>query len=202
MEPAPLSYTFSPLPSPASPSAVPDKPLVFLDLDGVCVDFITAACALHGTTPDQIDWARHGFYISDGLGITRNAFWAPITAGGAAFWEGLDPYPWFEELLDAVADAEVYVCSSPSLDPGSLAGKVAWMYRHFPKAMHRRFVLTGHKHLLARPGRFLVDDADHNAEKWARAGGTPVLFPRPWNSAAAESADPVAAVRRVLAAAQ
>jgi len=166
------------LSSPASPSPLPDNPLVFLDLDGVCVDFITAACAAHGTS--------------------REAFWAPITAGGAAFWHDLEPYPWFDDLLDAVSGAEVYVCSSPSRDPGSLAGKVAWMYDHFPKHMHRQFVLTSHKHLLAKPGRFLVDDAEHNAEAWARAGGTPILFPRPWNRAAAESADPVAAVRRAL----
>ncbi len=174
------------------------RPLVFLDLDGVCVDFVSAACRLHGTTPEQIDWHTCGFYIADGLGLSRDQFWEPIRQAGSAFWRDLEPYPWLGELLEAVEGAEVHVCTSPSRDPASLMGKVEWIYRHFPRHLHRQFVLTQQKHLLARPGRFLVDDAEFNAEAWENAGGSPILFPRPWNAASAEATDPVAAVRRAL----
>ncbi len=43
------------------------------------------------------------------------------------------------------------------------------------------YVIGPHKHLLAKSGGILIDDSDTNCQKFRLSGGTPILFPQPWN---------------------
>lgn len=76
------------------------------------------------------------------------------------------------------------ILTSPSLAPSCLEGKVRWLYEHFPKEKGRHFsdfLIGNQKHLLAWPGRVLIDDAEANVEKFRSAGGEAILFPQVWN---------------------
>lgn len=82
----------------------------------------------------------------------------------------------------AVGSKEVYFLTSPTRCPFSAYGKMVWIENHFPQ-MRRRFLIGAPKHTVAQPGHLLVDDADHNCDKFVENGGRAILFPRPWNSA-------------------
>lgn len=54
------------------------------------------------------------------------------------------------------------------------------MKRHLPGYAKRLFIGSA-KHLVAGPGKVLVDDHDTNVDAFAGAGGLTVQPPRPWN---------------------
>jgi hypothetical protein len=73
------------------------------------------------------------------------------------------------------------------------AGTYAWVAGNYPL----KTILMDDKHLLAGPGRVLIDDKDSNIDAWIDAGGIGILVPRPWNSAY-HVADVVAHVEHCL----
>lgn len=157
------------------------KPVCFLDLDGVLVDFVGGALAMHGKhiPPAEVRWdfpSQVGFD-----GVNAAAFWAPL---GRDFWAGLGWTADGRGILAAVEDAfgpeRVCLLTSPCLTPGCAEGKLDWVRRELP-GYARRVLVGPCKHLLAGPGKLLVDDHDANCEAFAKAGGASVLVPRPWN---------------------
>lgn len=172
---------------------------VYLDLDGVLVDFIGGALAALGV-PDAArheltHWnsmdeqaERHGL-CPPGQGNAH--VWSTIDDLGADFWAGLDTLPYGNVLLTHLLACNVDLCfvTAPSRHHDSAAGKVMWLknnlsnevYRNKP--LHRRFALCPTKHLLAAPTKLLVDDRDRNCRLFRKAGGQTVLWPQPWNSA-------------------
>lgn len=158
------------------------KPVCFLDMDGVLVDFTGGAFKLHGRSipVSEIQWdfcSQMGF---DGTDDT--AFWAPM---GFEFWRDLD---WTTEgcdLLDKIelifgGPENVCLLSSPCKTPGCIDGKLAWIAKNAPQ-YSRRNLIGKPKELVASPHKILVDDYDANVEKFAKAGGRTVLIPRSWN---------------------
>ncbi|MEM1297110.1 MAG: hypothetical protein AAGH89_17220 [Verrucomicrobiota bacterium] len=158
---------------------------LFLDLDGVFADFTRAALRLHDEEHYLESWPTGERDISKVLGISKTAFWKKIDRAGTEFWESLEPYPWFEELIDVARNTAPFaLLTAPSLSPDSLAGKAAWIDRHFPKIEGRKFrnfLITSQKHLLAGPGRVLIDDSASMVSAFRRAGGNAILFPQIWN---------------------
>jgi 5'(3')-deoxyribonucleotidase len=185
--------------SPASPSVSPtnSSPPIYIDLDGVLVDFFSAAIRTHGR-PDLLktfpqSWPAGEREIAKVLGITDDEFWAKIDER-ATWWMELDAYEWWSPLLTEV---ELYagdnwrLLSTPSRHHFSAGGKWAWVEEIFGR-VHERLILTKEKWRLAvnagAGGRavpcVLIDDNDKNCEKWAAAGGHAILFPQPWNKRA------------------
>jgi 5'(3')-deoxyribonucleotidase len=154
-------------------------------MDGVLTDFVSAALRLHGRPGALHDWPRGERDIPKMLNLTRTQYWKLIDAQGADFWASLEPFSWFGELVALAREfAPVTVLTSPSLAPSCLEGKVRWLYAHFPKEKGRHFsdfLIGNQKHLLAQPGRVLVDDAEANVEAFRSAGGQAILFPQVWN---------------------
>jgi hypothetical protein len=157
------------------------RKVCFLDLDGVLVDFVSGALALHGVTLPRSE-VRWNFLTQIGFdGINDPRFWSPM---GHDFWANL---PWTAEgplVLLAVerlygAD-NVALMTSPCDTPGSVEGKLSWVCRELP-AYRRRLFVGPAKHLAAGPGKVLVDDHDANVDKFCAAGGSALLVPRPWN---------------------
>jgi len=50
-----------------------------------------------------------------------------------------------------------------------------------------RSMFGSEKWLMAGLDRLLIDDADHNIDKFVQYGGHTLLVPRPWNHAHAQS---------------
>lgn len=124
--------------------------LVFFDMDGTTV----------GWEPPPPRWA---------LADERHDWWA-----------GLPRAPWAAALvtvaLTAVGPPRVFFLSRPTDDPRSYSGKAEWVKNHFPD-LSGQLILTQHKHLLAGPGRVLVDDKPVYACGWEAAGGSFLLVP-------------------------
>ena len=162
------------------------KPVIYLDMDGVCCDFVSAAIRLHGYGPQVImhKWQqgyRGEFSVARVLGIDRTLMWDTITDAGEAFWSNLAEYPWFQQMYTTLSSmAQVVFLSSPALHPTSVAGKLHWLQARYGAAF-RDYIFTSQKHLLAHAHALLIDDHEGNVEDFAAAGGQSLLFPHVWN---------------------
>jgi len=162
--------------------------LIVLDMDGVLADFVSGTCALFGM-PSGWQPSHWDFY--DDFGVDARTFWAKVSMR-PDFWLDLEPTPWKDELVSLAQQhgREWVIATSPAIDPSCWQQKVAWVYEHVD-ACCRNLVVTPQKHLLSAPGRVLIDDSDHNVEKWRAAGGTAILFPTPWNENRGLADDPI-----------
>lgn len=160
--------------------------IIFLDMDGVCADFVGAAleaCGHPELAPIRC-WD-----MSKQMGITVSEFWRRIDAKGIGFWEGLQEYHWFNNMYDSLCrQGEVYFVSAPSNSIHSFSGKAAWLKGRFSPHFNR-LIFTQHKHLLAGgPGeRVLIDDNEKNCKSFREHGGRAILFPQTWNGADPDS---------------
>lgn len=160
---------------------------VFIDMDGVLADFISASlglfgCAHRGSKISGWDGMTkvvndYGRQIGD---ITEQDFWNAIDDTGPEFWAHLPLMYGARALVDHVAESgcPFSLLTSPSRHPNSLAGKGTWIRRNFPE-MNRKTIYTPQKHLLAAPGRLLIDDGDHNVTPWREHGGTALHWVAP-----------------------
>lgn len=172
---------------------------IYLDLDGVLCDFVSAAFAAHGRqyNGEKLEW---DFFKA--WGMNSRQFWYAIDETGPAFWSGISPYPWCYEVRDLVAsfDPDYRVATSPSEHPHSAGGKVAWIRNHLPGVTARRRHLTASKAELAKAGRVLIDDSPANCAEWCKAGGRAILFPAPHNGFCVATNDVVTYLRAELRA--
>ena len=116
------------------------------------------------------------------LNVKKSVFWPKVTKAGMEFWSEMNPLPWFDDLFRVFENEDVFICTSPSSHWTSLAGKDVWMKKYLPKYMHRKFVITPHKYLLANPNSVLVDDSEKKILPFASEGGHTILFPAPYNA--------------------
>jgi 5'(3')-deoxyribonucleotidase len=159
--------------------------VLFLDMDGVLCDFHGRAAEEFGCdVTDFTEWA-----IWEPMGLSEAAFWKWLGTRSREWWASLDPYPWAQEVVDAVrrADPEFRVLSAASKG-FSVAGKIDWFEKHFGDHFSR-FHFTSQKSDLAGPGRVLIDDNDANCESFSASGGKFILFPQPWNKAGGMAKD-------------
>lgn len=161
---------------------------VFLDMDGVLVDFAKAAFKLHGVNykhyPTGFGW--------DIVGAINSIAHNPISEQN--FWGKMDEYFWATlpktSLCDIlVADAakcfepeNIFILTSGG-SPAAASGKIRWISHNLPAYMQMNVLIGAHKHLLAGPGTLLIDDCDQQVDNFRAAGGEAILVPRPWNTA-------------------
>lgn len=164
-------------------------PLLYLDLDGVLVDFVGGVCRLTGV--NENDLVRHHkkplpVRLDD---LFERPFAEINTRIDLAFWYNLDPYPWADELVEIVScmfRGRVFLCTSagrPGSDFFNLAviGKALWVDRHYPH-LAERLIFAFEKWPLAGCNRILVDDSEMHVERFQENKGIGVLFPQWWNS--------------------
>lgn len=154
---------------------------VFLDMDGLLVNFVGGALAAHHR-PDATLTAGE-WHIAKSLGLTEKEFWAPLQ--GIPFWAELQPMPDMSQILAIIHELfglqRCYLLSTPCLDDACYTGKALWVEQHLPD-FQRRLILATQKFPLARPGALLIDDSDNNVRQWRLCGGDAILLPRLWNS--------------------
>ena len=162
------------------------EPVIYLDLDGVCVDFVNASLKASGFDPEEIarKWRRNfkGEYQAWVVsGISRENYWGAIALQGEGFWRDLKAYDWYEQLYEGLSKiAPVIFLSSSTRTPSCLSGKLHWLQDRFGVTF-RDFIFTGQKQQLASPAALLVDDYGPNVESFRSAGGHAILFPQVWN---------------------
>jgi 5' nucleotidase, deoxy (Pyrimidine), cytosolic type C protein (NT5C) len=155
------------------------KPVCYLDLDGVLVDFHKGVMAFHRHFQpyETLTWD-----IWDSWNMSAEAFWGPL---GYDFWLNL---PWtpegktFLQGVEKVFKDRIVITTSPCWTPGCAQGKLDWIKREIPH-LFRSTSIGPAKHLLAGPGKLLIDDSDSNIKLFVDEGGTAIRVPRPWNVA-------------------
>lgn len=171
---------------PAQPiGGLPRFDLVFLDMDGVLSDFQGAACKLHQKlSPSELasknTWPPCEWNMPKVFGLSKEKFWGKIDET-PNFWHDMPMMPHCLDVLGVargIADS-VRVLTTPHDHAECYAGKFEWCRR----VLNITPYLCREKHLLARPGRLLIDDSDENCDAFRAAGGSAILFPQHWNSA-------------------
>jgi 5'(3')-deoxyribonucleotidase len=164
---------------------MPDKE-IYLDMDGVCVDFMSAVLRTHGMDPEGVmaDWAtrhRGEVFPQPLIGMEPQTFFTNEAMADAAFWSSLVPYAWFDVLFEEMSKiGHVIFLTAPTGAPGCVAGKHIWLKDKFGNDF-QDFIFTRHKERLAHGSAFLVDDLAHNTQRFMERDGHGVLFPQIWN---------------------
>jgi hypothetical protein len=124
-------------------------PVIYLDMDGVCADFLSSAARLHGHDPREFvqRWPKGKFFpAKEELPVSRHAdprdrdpLMGPINRlGGERFWTEMEPTPWFKELYRGLNRiGRVEILTAPSEDPFSRTGKIIWIQHHATPAPHK-----------------------------------------------------------------
>ncbi len=161
--------------------------MIYVDMDGVLVDFVYSALLAQGIEQDLAveiinDWPPGEWDVSKVAGVEPGEFWTNIDAT-PLFWHKLDITREYHKIVWWLRNHGIdwMVCSTPSRHPDSSAGKVYWLRDRLGDTF-RNYVLTPHKSHLAAPGRLLLDDSDRNVDAWRAAGGEAILWPQPWNT--------------------
>ncbi len=151
---------------------------IYLDIDDVLVDFRGQALAAHGISHVDVDMTNPVLCV--GMGLTQDSFWSRCR--GQTFWETMPWLPWGREIIELVQLAPVtsWLLTSPSADPGSWAGKYAWVKNNLPGKIET-LIMAQQKVALAGPGRLLIDDREDVCDQWIGKGGDAILVPKPWN---------------------
>ena len=162
---------------------------IYVDMDGVVADFVSAVIALlygeHAVVPILRGWIKGTYDMAVALGQPEDKIWTAVRNEGMSFWSELERYSWATALVNQLQDkGTVIFLSSPSRDSMSAAGKLQWITEHF-RELNRSYVLTpkNYKWRLADEKSILIDDSQDNIDAWMEHGGIGILFPRPWNDA-------------------
>lgn len=159
--------------------------IIFLDLDGVLVNFVKGSLAELNVDIKDIEIPARQYDMTKwgNIGVkNQEEFWQIIDKKGAEFWAGLEKYPWADELVDyCLSKAKVFFLTSPARNPLCSAGKMEWIQKYYPK-LRRNVVLTPAKYLCANKNALLIDDSEHKIFPFKNAGGNICIFPQLWNS--------------------
>lgn len=151
---------------------------VFLDLDGVLVDFRRGICEAFNRNDPSTNWT----FWENWEGITSGMVNAKCNN---YFWKYLNWTHDGQEIEQAVRNKfkDIYLLTTPMPNPGSGTGKLEWIKQYMPWIYDRViFSSVGvSKSLFAKPDTLLIDDKDKNIAEFIAAGGHGILVPRPWN---------------------
>ena len=170
---------------------------IYLDLDGVLVDFVGGLCKRCGkpypyTQPESLgEWNCYGL-----MGLTKQEVFESLS--DPQFWLGLafthDAMDILRACRRTVGPHGVSLLSCASGHPGAVYGKAMWQAKYLPGFQLAPVIEPNYddkdggddmprgKAVYARPGAILVDDSDANVEAYRDQGGPAILVPRPWNT--------------------
>lgn len=167
-----------PRPAPAPWPTLPEIRAVYLDMDGVLVNFVQGALKAHNKPASCLVPGQ--WFIDRCMGLSLEDFW--LKCRGQTFWASLEAMPDADEILRLCMqlDCSQWLLSSPSDDPRCYSGKYTWLCRNLP-SMKSVSIFARDKAGVAGPGRLLIDDSEANCQTWQLLGGEAILLPRPWN---------------------
>jgi hypothetical protein len=137
---------------------------IFLDMDGVIVDFDKRFEEQFGMPPREFE---------DNFGSDK--FWEKIDSKGVGFWRGMDWMPGGQQLYNRVAKHDHALLSSPSRSDLSKIGKRMWRKDNTPNT---KLILARsyNKKNYADKSNILIDDRADNIQQWKDAGGIGILY--------------------------
>ena len=162
---------------------------IYLDMDGVLVDFVGGVLAHHNIDPkEQANIKSWDFFQQ--FGIDEQKFW-DTTAAYSGFWRNLDPYPYAQDVMDycRMYAEEVKLCTSCGC-PAAASGKNGWAKTFLGIESKDVIHIVDKWRLAYMPGTILIDDSEINLAHWHNACTAAnrglyawsILFPQPWNT--------------------
>lgn len=154
---------------------------IFLDLDGVLVNWSGGVCKLKNIDPyspeAKAKLEKDTFLEGSVFGTTEDINDAVMSAG-YDFWMNLELLPWAHALVNMCRKyGEVYFLTAPGLFHAGAHAKLDYIWKHFDS---RNYILTKHKYLCANEHCILIDDMKKNIRQWTEAGGIPFLWTNQW----------------------
>jgi phosphopantetheine adenylyltransferase len=144
---------------------------IYLDMDGVIVDFDKRFTDLAGMGPREYENS-----------FGKEKFWNFIDSkekgGGVGFWVGMPWMPGGEALYNRVAQHNHALLSSPSRSESSKLGKRLWKKKYTPTT-DLILSLAANKKNYANGDSILIDDRESNIQQWREAGGIGILYKSP-----------------------
>jgi 5'(3')-deoxyribonucleotidase len=178
---------------------------IYLDLDGVLVDFLGGLAEVADVDPDSLRSCTHYWGVTEVLARETGRpwsvedFWGLIEKGGHSLWANLNKYPWCDDLYALCCSfAPTVIMTSPGKHPSSASGKMEWIQKNLPNV--ERFAITPCKHHMSHPGAILIDDNPEGCSQFMLHGGAAYLFPQNWNTEDWESRDRLREIRDLLEA--
>ena len=167
---------------------------IFLDMDGVMVDFLGGLHRSLGVPYDINDYPyEKGKWnmLTDirGFDDIPATFEQCNDACTKSFWANLQWTSDGHDILRAVtykfAPTRIHLLTTCMPNPETKSGKIEWVERHLPMYLDRTIILGSGmlKGGYAKPDALLIDDCDKNIDEFITAGGRGLLVPRPWNRA-------------------
>lgn len=172
---------------------------IYIDMDGVVCNFNKAVLTLYGVNEMPDPWPK-GKRVHEVLGVEKHDVMERIfSEGGFLFWVGLEPYPWYEELLTVCNEfGKPAFISNQRRSAKILSGKVAWINQHRLPDFWLGYIFCNLKCQAASPNSILIDDSIRDCREFAEHGGQAVLFPQPWNTNADKCDDRIGYVKAEL----
>lgn len=161
--------------------------MIFLDLDGVCCDFVSHVLSYCGKTEQDLldemakDPNIHPYdHFENVTGYKGTRFWRWMGVLGEEMWATIPAFPWFHYMYDSLKEfSEVKFLTAAPLCHNAYSGKAKWIEKNLSRNAMSDLIICNSKskYLLAGPGRFLIDDTDKNIIKWREVGGKCYHFP-------------------------
>lgn len=135
------------------------KPLLFIDMDNVLVDFKSGLAKVPDDVKRQYEQDEKGKPHYDDI---------------PGIFALMDPMPGAIEAVKTLSTKyDLYILSTaPWMNPSAWSDKVEWVQKYFDSAQekgvfYKRLILCHHKNLLIRPGAYLIDDrSKHGADQF------------------------------------
>ena len=160
------------------------KKKIFLDLDGVMVDWVGGVAGYLGLQLDDPGLrarfrAGDGHQVMDELVVCWETLGRNIEEDGPNFWSGLRLFPWATLLVNSLrgrfgSEASLQFLTSPGSFLNAYHGKRIWQHRFFPDV---ELIVCRNKYVCAHPNALLIDDTAKQLVAFADHGGHTHLWP-------------------------
>lgn len=138
---------------------------IYVDADGVIVDFDLKIQNITGTRPHQMN---------------KGKMWAAVRryiAGGGRFWYDMAPMSDADELMNHLKSLDIpfSILTAGGDEPSATQDKIDWFAERYPGVDVIVVHKSGDKAAYASPQTILIDDREKSITPWEAAGGIGIL---------------------------
>ena len=153
---------------------------VFIDLDGVLVDWVNGMREYVGYPPSAYDCFRKdpSTLSHENMNVIfggKEFLDKTMRERPPEFWYNLQKFPWADLLINSIkAEFNTAFLTKPGKNPHAASGKLQWQLDLYPTIP---IVQTADKYLCASPNKVLIDDDSYQLSRFEKWGGLAIKWP-------------------------
>ncbi|MFW6219633.1 MAG: hypothetical protein ACOC33_02190 [bacterium] len=142
-----------------------NKYSIFVDMDGVLVDFVSGYLNSTGLTKQEMDYLDNN---------DSKLFWKPINDLGFEWWSNLNWMKDGKKLWNYVLPYNPTILSAPTTSntKDCIIGKKIWIKKHLGDIP---YIFERNKYIYADSTNILIDDTKEKIDSWVDNGGIGIL---------------------------